>query len=191
MCLDTEKHTCCCGCSLTAGTWILGVLIAINMIVSLIFSYWFQAVFEGLLLIPFILTLFNKHRISFRKILYYVYLISMILWIIATLIVVIFVAVYPDSMRESLIDQCIEEETLQDYFDHDIPDCADTLHKWILATIILVFIIGIPINLLFTRMLYYGWKEQEEYHRQRAAIAQGLQPAAQQAQFYQPVNQMA
>ena len=176
MCLNTENFRCCCGCcSLTTATWVVGALVAFDMVCAFIFGFYLSGACEALLVVPFLLTLFDKHKVLYRKILYIVFLIGTIVGVVSAAIIITVVAVNPEQMQEQLRDQCLSDETLLDYFNGDVNECEDTMHSWILSVVVLACLIGIPINLLITRMFYYAWKEQVEHHRRLAANAFGQQ----------------
>ena len=99
---EKDNYSCCCGCSLTVGTWILGVLVLADMIISMLYGPKIQAVGETMLLIPFILTLFDRHGVLYRKLLYYTYLIGFICYLVAALVFSILVAIWPDWMADKV-----------------------------------------------------------------------------------------
>ena len=70
-----------------------------------------------------------------------------------------------------------------DYFG-TIENCQNYLHTWILVVVILCILIATPIHLLIWRMLYYGMKEQEQYHIRREATAAAYQQPLQGRPVY-------
>ena len=154
-CLDTENYKCCCGCTLTVGTWILGGLICLNMIFSMIYGNWGTAGLEAVLLVFFALTIVDRHSVLYRKLLYYAYMVGAVLYVLGFLIAIIIVAIWPDWLAENVAEECMDNETMIDFFD-STEECLDKLKTWILAIVIICCLIGVPINLLCLRMLYYG-----------------------------------
>ena len=189
-CLDKENSTCCCGCSLTTGTWILGVLIIIEMVFSFITTQWLSAFSQLILVVPFVLTMTDKHNVSYRKWLYYIYVAGIILWLIAMVIVFIVWCVYTDDIETQVYSQCATDPNLRDYFGYNVDDCASSLRKAILITVCVCTVFGLLINYLFARMLYYGWMEQVEHQKNEGSYQTIVEP--QQTPGYYPVqnNQM-
>ena len=161
-CIDTENYKCCCGCTLTVGTWILGGLVTLDMILAFVYGNWWQGAPEIILVVFFALTVVNMHSVLYRKLLFYVYMIGSILYIIGAIIVIIIVATWPDRLAENVASECMTNSTMIDYFDSPA-ECLDDMQTYLLVFVIVVCVISIPINLLCLRMLYYGMKEQIEY----------------------------
>ena len=152
---------------------MLGGLYALGFILTLCLQLWLQAAGEAILLVPFGLTMLDRHKVLYRKILHYMYLVGTVLGAVLALIVIIVVAVEPDQMSQRLRDQCESDETLVEYYG-SVSDCEESLYTMILWVVVVASVVGTLIRLAICRMLYYGWKEQEEYHRQRAVRAIGL-----------------
>ena len=164
---------------------------------------WLAAVGLTLVTAPWVLLALDKHKVLYRKIIFWVSAICAGFNIAFCIIAVIVVAVEPEQMSVELENQCLINPDLQRYYGYE--ECADKLYTWILYAVVISACIGIPIRLLIVRVLYYGQKEQEEHQRQQA-VYQGQQavfrahmvepattgaPADPEARFYQPVNQMA
>ena len=170
-CLDKTNYICCCGCSLTAGTWIIGALMCLEMIFAFVRGTWAHAIGEGILVFFFALTMIDRENVSYRKALYYVYMVALILYLISALIGIILVAIWPEWMEDWLRDECREDES--GYFD-DYYDCRETLRLWVRAFVIASILLGIWFNALVLRMLKYGWREQAEREASQADLRQGL-----------------
>ena len=140
---------------------------------------------EGILLVPFALTMVDRHKVLYRKILHYVYLVGTVIGAVLALVVIIVVAVEPTEMEQRLREQCESNENLVEYYG-SVSDCEQSLYAWILFLVVVCSVFGTLLRLALCRMLYYGWKEQEEYQRQRAARAIGLNQPAMAQVMVQP-----
>ena len=159
---EKDNYSCCWGwCSLTVGTWILGVLNLADMILSMLYGPKIQAIGETMLIIPFILTLFDRHSVLYRKILYYAYLIGFFCYLVAAFVFIILVAIWPDWMAEKARNACRDDETIKDLFDVSVSDCESKMKKLLTFAASFALFVGTPINAFCLRMLFYGWKEQE------------------------------
>ena len=182
-CLDKDDYTCCCGCSLTTGTWILGVLIIIEMVFSFITTQWLSAFSQLIVVVPFVLTMFDRHNVSYRKWLYYIYVAGIVLWAIAMVIVLIVWSIFSDDIQTQVVSQCSTDPNVQDWFGNDVEYCMDSMRRAIIIAVCVSTVIGLFINFLFARMLYYGWKEQEENQKNEGSYTivepqtQGYYPA--------------
>ena len=133
-CLDKQNYTCCCGCTLTTGTWILGILIMIEMIFSFIYGQWLSAVSQAILVVPFILTMFDKHNVTYRKFLFYLYVAAFVLWLIVMIIILVVWTVYTGKAEYIAISLCNPDykpdlPIMQDWFGDNIEDCTEAMRN--------------------------------------------------------------
>ena len=107
MCINKENWTCCCGCSLTTATWIIGILELLGAIGSGFEKNWLGFVTSIAILSLIILTIIDRHKPSYRKFLYYIYL---ILTIFCTILfaVAIFVVAFSDYVEQYFEELCAE-----------------------------------------------------------------------------------
>ena len=156
-CIDKKNYTCCCGCTLTTGTWILGVLIMIEMVFSFLTQQWLAAVSQLILAVPFALTMWDRHSVFYRKFLFYFYLAGVALWVIAMLIALIVWSIFSVEFEDEVFARCSSDPTLQAWFGYSPNSCAEAFRKAIMWTVCVSLVVGLFFNWLFARMLYYGW----------------------------------
>ena len=65
----------------------------------------------------FVLTIVDRHSVLYRKLLYYVYMVGSVLYVLAMLVAIIIVAIWPDWLAENVAEECLDNETMIDYFD--------------------------------------------------------------------------
>ena len=63
--------------------------------------------------------------------------------------------------------ECLKNDSLYPEYIDNLDDCIDFINTWAIITLVLCLLIGSFISALLTRMLYYGWKEQEAHHNQQ------------------------
>ena len=88
------------------ATWIFGCLYLVGFIFSLCVGMWWQASIEGLVLLPFVLSVIDQHKVLYRKIIHIVYLIGTIISAILGVVAIIVVAVNPSELQHQITDQC-------------------------------------------------------------------------------------
>ena len=67
---------------------------------------WLRSAGEALLLVPFVLIMFDKHKVQYRKILYYVYLIVTICMVLYYVLIIFVFAIRPTYVTEALAEEC-------------------------------------------------------------------------------------
>ena len=70
MCIDKHHWKCCCGCSLTTATLIMGILEAVSVLGALGQHNWISAVFSLAMTCIFAVALCDKNCPKKRKFLY-------------------------------------------------------------------------------------------------------------------------
>ena len=74
MCINKEHYTCCCGCSLTTATWILGAFEFLSMVGTGIKGNWMSFAVNLVMVGLYGATVVKRHHVGLRKYLYYAYL---------------------------------------------------------------------------------------------------------------------
>ena len=95
---------------------MLGGLYALGFVLTLCLQLWLQAGLEAIFLVPFVLTMLDRHKVLYRKILYYFFLVGTVIGAVCALAVIVFVAVEPAEMEERLLEQCESNENLAQYY---------------------------------------------------------------------------
>ena len=150
-------------------------------------------------MIFFGLVIYDTSNIKYRKYLYYAYLTMVIGFIVCYILGVIFFFAFYDLVSPYFEDVCHENPDLYPEMWDSLSECENFLKKMVTIFIIACFFIAVPIKLMLTRVLYYGWKEQVHIRDQRmnnfAQVAADQAPqvapnqyVAPQAHYYAPVG---
>ena len=101
MCVNKEHYTCCC-CSLTTATYILGVFQILGSVMLALTDQWATFAVSALTSLCYILICMDKHSVVYRKWLFQLVSLGMIINILC-LIVVYFIYLFTDGW---LVDAC-------------------------------------------------------------------------------------
>ena len=117
--------------------------------------------------------MFDKEEPLYRKILYAAFMVSFIFYIISSIAVIVIVAIWPDWLLSDVSDWC--DDNIEEW---GVKDCEmSSLKTWIISLVCISIVFGTLINILCLRVLYYGWKEQEEREARQADLREGLHPS--------------
>ena len=165
MCIDKTNYTCCCGCSMTTAMWIIGGLELLNLVCGGIAHDWTKVVVSFCTTMLFCLAIYDSKSVKLRKVLYYTYtIISIAAFFLFAIIIALLAVTY--WIDEPLRDACMSDTDLvPDMFD-SVNSCVHTLHRASIVFLCLIFVICVPLRILCCRVLYFGWKEQENSQRQ-------------------------
>ena len=119
--------------------------------------------------------MYDKEEPLFRKILYAVFMVTFIFSIIASIAVIVIMAIWPSWLVKDIYDWCWDNGREWDVFD-GVYDCQVSMKTWIIVLVCISILFGTLINILCLRVLYYGWKEQEERAARQADLREGLHP---------------
>ena len=161
MCIDKEANTCCCGCSLTTATWIIGFLDLLSLVSQGFSHNWLGVGTSGAVCILFILTVIKRNSVTIRKYLYWVYYVLSIAFAVLFAVAIIAFC-FLDFADESFEDTCEETPELYPNKYERMSDCISFLRTLAIVVLCIVYLISVPIRFALARVLYYGWKEQED-----------------------------
>ena len=111
--------------------------------------------------------MYDKEEPLYRKILYAVYMVSFVFYIIASIAVIVVMSIWPDWLAREMFNWCWDYGREWDVFD-GVYECEIESKKWLIAVVCISIVFGTLINILCLRVLYYGWKEQEEHAARQA-----------------------
>lgn len=182
MCVTSHNFKCCCGCmSMTTATMILGACYLFGTICNAIIGNWFG--FGGDLLLTgiFGMVLFKPHSVGLRKCIFWMMTVLQSLGVLGfTALVIIGIVV---DWEESVCTDYWSD--LSQYYDNETL-CEEQLRQVFIMVIVLSILIGLPLIFCILQILYYGWKEQEHFHRER--LINNAANFADNTNIYQPIS---
>ena len=98
------------------------------------------------------------------------------------LIAILYIS-FSDLINPELENTCNEDSGLKEKYP-DLDHCVNFLHKVAIVVMCLMFVIFVPIRFLLWRVIYHGWKEQEELRTYEAEHREPLNGGGAQAGYY-------
>ena len=181
MCVTSHNFKCCCGCmSMTTATIILGSLYLFGAICNAIVGNWIGFGGDLLLTGVFSLVIFKPHSVGIRKCIFWMMTTLQSIGILGFTVLVICGIVI--DWEENLCNDYWSD--MSQYFESETL-CEEQLRQVFIMVIVLSILIGLPLIFCILQILYYGYKEQEHFHRER--LLANVTNFANNTNIYQPV----
>ena len=148
MCVNTEHNTCCC-CSLTTATYVLGVFQILGTLSLACTENWGSFAISAVTSLFYILICMDKHNVDYRKWLFQLVSLGMIVNIVFATIV-FFITLFSDSW---ISEVCYGSTSY---------NCADVAKSGLIMGYCISMTFFLLISFLVWQVLFYGWKEQEQ-----------------------------
>ena len=167
VCVDRKRFKCICGCDLTTSTLIYGILFIIGGLGSIggmsgIGIFGFFQIIMGILMC---ITITRKKSVSWRRMIYKLYvaycIILLIIWIIVLILVIAVDSITEDAIEDaSYYSYYYSSYSYGSYYNYSgsVDDAVKTLY---IIVMIIWACIYFPITLIGLQIVYWGWKEQE------------------------------
>ena len=166
MCINKKTYKCCycLRINLTTVTGILAFTYGVSGTLSGFNRDWINCVIKWILANLLITCVLKRHYVKIRKICFYVFYVLTVIYTIMILHNVIELTFFNDSFKQvldkQLRNECTADIRLSDRYD-SIDDCIDFGRTVDYLALWFGCFYGITCMICITRILYYGWKEQE------------------------------
>ena len=107
------------------------------------------------------MALCQKHCPKRRKVLYYVYFFTSVVFAIFFLLAIVLLTL-TDLAKQQFDNYCTANPELYPQRFTTVDSCANYLCKWTIVALSIAFAIMVPIRFACARVLKYGWLEQVE-----------------------------
>ena len=111
------------------------------------------------------LVIYKENNINYRKYLYYIYLVCTVVGTLGyILVIILFFVLYDDWIAPYFDEACYDNPELYPEMYDTLEECENFIYTFAAVALVLGFVIFVPIRIMFTRVLFYGWKEQIHLH---------------------------